>query len=138
MSCKYSNHFLALEGMTEALNQELDPSWNIHITLVECGAFRTSFVANRVFDIFTHPAYTNPSVNGYQIREAFDKMKPEDLTGDPNKMVKKVWELARLENPPFRILLGKDAWGGVEAKRKRDWEEWEKYRSWSEDLEFDK
>ncbi|KAJ6551114.1 hypothetical protein B0H19DRAFT_1263811 [Mycena capillaripes] len=41
---------------------ELDPAWSIKITLAEMGFFRTNFVKNHTYTVYTHPAYTAPTL----------------------------------------------------------------------------
>lgn len=55
-------------------------------------------------------------------------------TGDVAKGVKKVYEVSRLSKPPMRLVLGKDAVGGVRKQIQSVMEDLESYEAWSEDL----
>nr|VWO98275.1 Peroxisomal hydratase-dehydrogenase-epimerase [Ganoderma boninense] len=57
--------------------------------------------------------------------------------GDPEKGVQKMWELSKLENPPLRLVLGKDI-----NKHAREYvaqltKEMGEYESWSDHLGFE-
>ena len=55
-----SHSKFALEGVSQALAKELDPSWGIKITLLEIGAFNTSIISEQenLHVMPVHPAYT--------------------------------------------------------------------------------
>ena len=57
--------------------------------------------------------------------------------GDPKKAVSKIWELAALENPPLRLVLGKDAFMHIRGQVESVTAEIAKYESWSGDLQED-
>lgn len=66
------------------------------------------------------------------------KVDPTVIKGDPDKLAKRLFELAALEDPPMRILLGAEGPALWEPKLKVDEEEREKYKKWtSEGLTFD-
>ena len=56
---------------------------------------------------------------------------------DPVKGVQKVYELSQLEDPPLRLLLGKDAHRNVAKYLGRVTREVEQYASWSDDLRYE-
>ncbi|KAF8660896.1 hypothetical protein AX16_001525 [Volvariella volvacea WC 439] len=118
------NHRAALEGITEALVQELDHSWNIKVTLVEAGYFRTMLAAKSAGKIPAHPAYTQVATSaGAPI-----------LVGDPDKHSQAIFRLAALENPPLRLVLGKDARENIREKLNKLSKEFEECEDWSDDL----
>ncbi|KAI0370711.1 NAD-P-binding protein [Pilatotrama ljubarskyi] len=132
----------ALEGFTESLAKEVDPAWNINVSLVEPGAFKTSVFGAGMVTLPNHPAYANPALPVNHVRGAFMKNAGQqgidtafDLTpADPVKAVARIIEFSRLENPPVHFPLGKDAIAFARAKIGALTEEIDKYESWSEDL----
>jgi len=125
----------ALEGITESLAAEIDPAWNIKITLAEMGFFRTNFVKNHTCKIYSHPAYTNPQLLGNIARSIYSHATM--IKGDPDKLAKRLYELATLADPPLHILLGTDAPALLKPKLEKDAVEREKYATWAEGLNFD-
>ncbi|CAL1712882.1 unnamed protein product [Somion occarium] len=131
----YSATKHALEGVTSALAQELDPEWNIKITLVEPGTFRTEILA-KLGEGYSHPAYTKPSLLSNVNRAALPDEKLMKQA-DTSKGVQKIYDLSLLPNPPLRLPLGKDAVAMVRGEAKSILEDAAKYESWSEGLDFD-
>ena len=131
----------ALEGATESLAREINPDWNIkvftaqysgvprlmtlQITLVECGYFATNVMNNSVL-FPPHPSYTRVELSSDD--------DPED-PGDVGGAILRIYELARMRNPPMRLTLGKDAITTL-RDRLKGWEDGlNRYESWSEGLE---
>ncbi|CAL1703540.1 unnamed protein product [Somion occarium] len=130
----YSATKHALEGITKALAQELDPAWNIKVTLVQPGFFRTDVGAKSVvFPI--HPAYTNPTLPGTIFRAFLASGK--EIGSDTAQGVEKIYELACLSEPPMRLALGIDAIRDIRAELKGVEADVGKYESWSEGLVLD-
>ena len=73
---------VALEGFSEALSKELPPSWNIHITIIEPGGFRTAWKEGNVVEPEQHPAYAGPDTPSSKYREMLNAM---EFIGDPKK-----------------------------------------------------
>ena len=57
--------------------------------------------------------------------------------GDPKKAVQKMWELSNLENPPLRLLLGKDINKGARDYIAQLTKETDEYESWSDHLAYE-
>ncbi|CAL1712886.1 unnamed protein product [Somion occarium] len=130
----YSATKHALEGISSALAQELNPEWNIKVTLVEPGTFRTEVLV-KLGDGYSHPAYTKPTLLSNIIRAiTHDKNLKQ---GDASKGVEKIYTLSLLPEPPFRLPLGKDALEMVREEANSILEDVSKYESWSEGLDFD-
>jgi len=121
----YNASKFAVEGLSEALAAELQPL-GIHVTIVEPGFFRTSFLsgnsllrANRVIEDY--------AATSGKTRESADKrdgMQP----GDPALAVRAIIAATRTPHPPLRLVLGADALARVRAKLTqvaRDLEDWE-------------
>lgn len=99
----------ALEAISEALAQEVKP-FGIKVTLIEPGRFRTDF-AGRSLSVSTEVGEAYRVV----VADYAERMKKVDQhqPGDPLKAVKAMIRMTELDNPPLRLLLGKDAyeWG---------------------------
>ena len=101
----------AVEGATEAISHELKPEWNIKLTCVEPGGFRTDW-AGRSMDF------------GEVSASAYDHMDPRktmserhgNQAGDPAKGAKAMYELAIMEDPPLRCIVGTDAFKAINGK----------------------
>ncbi|KAJ7290357.1 hypothetical protein C8J57DRAFT_1611179 [Mycena rebaudengoi] len=133
----YSASKHALEGITESLNAELDPAWNIKITLAEMSFFRTNFVKNHTYKVYKHPAYTNSQLFGNITRKLLENVDPNIIKGDPDKLAQRLHELANLEDPPMRVMLGTEGPQMLQQKLKRDAAEREEYAAWADGLSFD-
>ncbi|KAI0076328.1 NAD(P)-binding protein [Panus rudis PR-1116 ss-1] len=122
----------ALEAVSETLVGELDPEWNIKLTIIEPGMFAT--------DVFTKsqrvdppPAYNKPTLGGVQWRKFFLESDPAKL-GNARKASEKVYEIARVADPPLRLPLGKEPFERIPIAFKQIQDEMAKYESWQKDL----
>jgi NAD(P)-dependent dehydrogenase (short-subunit alcohol dehydrogenase family) len=101
----------AVEGFTEALSKELKPEWGIKLTCIEPGGFRTDW-AGRSMEF------------GANKNEAYDHLDAEKAmserngkqAGDPKKGAKCMYDLAVMEDPPLRCVIGTDAYTGINDK----------------------
>ncbi|GAA6001648.1 hypothetical protein JCM10207_002247 [Rhodosporidiobolus poonsookiae] len=111
----YSASKHALEGISDAFADEIDPAWNITISVVEPGSFKTSVGGVKLPG--PHPAYTNPSLPVNKMRAFFETLNPP---GDPRKAARAM--LAILDMPqgekPRRFILGDDAIKSFDGKGK--------------------
>ena len=109
----YSASKFALEGYAESLAYEVAP-FNIHVTLVEPGNFKTDFTATRrKGEVLDDDPY----------REACEKaitaMERDEANGaDPAGVARAVEKILRSKNPPRRVSVGKfDERMGIMGKR---------------------
>jgi len=99
----YSSTKFALEAVTEALATEVRPL-GIKVTAVEPGAFRTDW-ATRSMKESGSPItdYTDVAA-----RKDLIKQFADHLPGDPRKVAEAVLMVTKLDEPPLRLLLGRD------------------------------
>jgi NAD(P)-dependent dehydrogenase (short-subunit alcohol dehydrogenase family) len=101
-----SGHFLQfwVEGFSEVLSNEVRP-FGVKVTIVEPGAFRTDWGGSSMQLADVHPDYdsTVGQMNRYRLET--DGKQP----GDPAKAAEAILNVTNLDNPPLRLLLGKDA-----------------------------
>jgi NAD(P)-dependent dehydrogenase (short-subunit alcohol dehydrogenase family) len=105
----YSASKFALEGMSEALAQEVAP-FGIKVLIVEPGAFRTGFASNDALKYM-------PVMDAYQditggIRQFAHGMNGTQ-EGDPTKAARAVALALEADVTPLRLQLGADAVGAV-------------------------
>ncbi|KAF8838318.1 NAD(P)-binding protein [Paxillus ammoniavirescens] len=125
----------ALEGFSESLAYELDPAWNIKITVIEPGPFLTQISQANCHMPPVHPAYADPSLGSSQFRARFIQASLYD--GDPDKACVAFERVSCLEDPPMRLPLHRLVLELVVGKAKSLLELVDKYGSWSDDIYFD-
>ncbi|MEH2267145.1 MAG: oxidoreductase [Nostoc sp.] len=113
----YNGTKFALEGISEALAQEVTPI-GIKITIVEPGGFRTDFVTRSL-------VITDIQINDYEpvigemrqgARDILDQKLEFQESGDPKKAALAMIQAVDSENPPLRLVLGEDAIYAINAK----------------------
>jgi NAD(P)-dependent dehydrogenase (short-subunit alcohol dehydrogenase family) len=108
----YSGSKFALEGICETLAQEVAPL-GIKMTIVEPGGFRTEFAkGSRVRTARVIDDYDATVGESRRILAAH----AGDEHGDPVKAAEIILRVAAMDEPPLRLLMGKDAMGYVDAK----------------------
>ena len=108
----YSATKFAVEGLSEALWQEVEPL-GIKVMLVEPSGFRTDWAgrsANEAKEPIADYAATAGAARS-EIRADSGKQP-----GDPVRAVKAIVEAVASLNPPHHLLLGNDAYKGASAK----------------------
>ena len=107
----YSSTKFALEAVTEALATEVRPL-GIKVTAIEPGAFRTDWASRSMKESGTPIAdYTDVAA-----RKDLIKQFADHLPGDPRKVAEAVLMVAKLDDPPLRLLLGRDVLKAVRDK----------------------
>lgn len=114
----YSSTKFAVEGLSEALHDELAPL-GIHVTVVEPGYFRTDFLDA-----------TSLSVSGNIIGDYYEatvgkvRTKAAGLShnqpGNPQKLAEVLIAFTNAPNPPVRLPLGSDTVAAIEKKHAQD------------------
>ena len=100
----YSSTKFALEALTEALAAEVKPL-GIKVTAIEPGAFRTDWAARSMKETANPISDYDESVG---TRKELIKAFANDLPGDPRKVAEAVLMVTTLDEPPLRLLLGRD------------------------------
>ncbi|GBE85121.1 hypothetical protein BKA93DRAFT_434937 [Sparassis latifolia] len=126
----------AIDGFTKSLAAELDPEWNIKVTIIEPGAFNTDAAERSMVHLPAHPAYTKPGGVAALMRAHL--MQPNlKLAGDATKAAGVIYRVAGIPEPPLQFPLGKDCIVMVRGFVNGLTETIDKYESWSEGLEAD-
>ena len=115
-----------MEGFTEAVQKELKPEWNIKLTCIEPGGFRTDW-AGRSMD------FGENEVAAYDHLNAKERMAKRHGTqaGDPPKAAKVFYDLAVMKDPPIRCIVGTDAYSAINQKLETYAENIKKFEEWS-------
>ena len=108
----YSSTKFALEALTEALAQEVK-SLGIKVTAIEPGAFRTDWAARSMKESSSPISDYDENVGA---RKTLIKEFANHLPGDPRKVAEAVLMVTALDEPPLRLLLGRDVFKAVRDK----------------------
>jgi NAD(P)-dependent dehydrogenase (short-subunit alcohol dehydrogenase family) len=120
-----------VEGFSEVLAKEVGPL-GIKVTIIEPGGFRTDFAGSSQTILADNPAYASTVGAVARFQREYDGAQP----GDPHKAAAAILSVARLDEPPLRLLLGRDAVrAAAEAERARG-EADKKWRLLSESTDF--
>ncbi len=111
-NASYSSTKFALEALTEALAKEVGPL-GIKVTAIEPGAFRTDWAARSMQESSTPISDYDDNVGA---RKTLIKQFADHLPGDPRKVAEAVLMVAGLDEPPLRLLLGRDVLAAVREK----------------------
>src|SRR5579862_9605015 len=101
----YSSSKFALEGLTEALWQEIEPL-GLRAILVEPGSFRTGIEQRTKFSGTTIADYAATSG---AFRAALPSVTPDMFPGDPARAAEAVYEVVTSDRPRHWVILGSDA-----------------------------
>ncbi len=113
-----------LEAASEAVAAECAP-FGIKITLVVPGPFRTEFIS-RSLDVAPRlPEYVNTVGKFETFLTRINGKQP----GDPQKAAEAIYQIAGLDKPPFRLVLGKYATDKFDKKIKAQATELEAWKS---------
>ncbi|PIL34517.1 hypothetical protein GSI_03295 [Ganoderma sinense ZZ0214-1] len=112
----------------------------VGVSSILCGGFVTDFAS--YLKPYPQPAaYAEGSpavalVRNILVRSTAENQKKHGF-GDPVKGVQKMWELSKLENPPLRLLLGKNINTHAKQYLAQLTKEVDEYESWSDHLGFE-
>jgi NAD(P)-dependent dehydrogenase (short-subunit alcohol dehydrogenase family) len=113
----YSSTKFAVEGLSEALHDELAPL-GIHVTVVEPGYFRTDFLDASSLSVSSTIIADYAETAGRVRRIATDLNHAQP--GDPQKLAAVLVDFADASKPPVRLPLGNDTVKAIQAKHASD------------------
>ncbi len=108
----YNSTKFAVEGLSEALWQEVEPL-GIQVMLVEPSGFRTDW-AGRSANEMEHQIADYADTADQNIRHLRALSGNQD--GDPIRAAEAIVLAVESSNPPHRLLLGNDAYNGAMSK----------------------
>lgn len=124
----------AVEGISESLAQEIAP-FNIKVSLIEPSGFRTDWGGRSSVKTDTAIPELRDSVVGQMIQGVASQSGQE--SGNPEKAAEALLELVESENPPLRLLLGKDAYQAANYKLSTMRETIEEWKEVTLNADFD-
>ena len=127
----YSAAKWGVEGFSEVLAQEVGPL-GIKVTIIEPGGFRTDFAGASTTIREGRPEYDATVGATARFQRDFNGRQP----GDPAKAAAVIMQVANMENPPLRLLLGSDAVQRVEPNDVAKLEADRKWRHLSVSTDF--
>jgi NAD(P)-dependent dehydrogenase (short-subunit alcohol dehydrogenase family) len=133
LASSYSASKYAVVGLTESLMKEVTP-FDVKVTLLAPGEFRTNFMDE------VSIRYVSNRVREYQLdqtQQAWTEASGKQ-PGDPEKLVEIIEDIAAMEIPPQRLILGEDAYQLFTAQQRVESEDVEKYKALSLSTNFNK
>jgi NAD(P)-dependent dehydrogenase (short-subunit alcohol dehydrogenase family) len=127
----YSSTKFALEAVTEALATEVKPL-GIKVTAIEPGAFRTDWATRSMKESAT-PISDYADVKA---RKDLIKQFADHLPGDPKKVAEAVLMVTKLDEPPLRLLLGRDVLKAMRDKLAATSASIEEWKAVTKDVNF--
>jgi NAD(P)-dependent dehydrogenase (short-subunit alcohol dehydrogenase family) len=128
----YSAAKWAVEGFSEVLAREVGPL-GVKVTIIEPGGFRTDFAGASTTIRDGRPEYAQTVGAVARFQRDYDGRQP----GDPAKAARVIVQIAGLDEPPLRLLLGSDAVSAVEKNDLAKIEADRKWRDLSVSTDFD-
>ncbi len=128
----YNSTKFAVEGLSEALWQEVEPL-GIKVMLVEPSGFRTDW-AGRSANETEHQIADYADTADKNIRHLRAVSGNQD--GDPVRAAEAIVQAVESQNPPHRLLLGNDAYDGAISKLDDLREEFAAWESVSRGADF--
>ncbi|KAF8216485.1 NAD(P)-binding protein [Mycena galopus ATCC 62051] len=135
----YAATKFAFDAVTDSLVKELDPTWNIKVTIFCPGWFKTNMTTVNAIVEDVHPEYAGKDhLGSIQVRGmAVGLIKGDSpLLQDARKLINKFWEISLLEKPPYRVAFGDDAKAAFTARWTALKSDLEASEEWSKDLTY--
>jgi len=102
----YNASKFAIEGLTQALYHEVI-NLGIKVTMIEPGAIRTNFLAG---SLKSSAVIINDYAETAGKRRTTLAGNNGKQPNDPEKVVAAIYDIAQMDSPPMRLILGKDAY----------------------------
>jgi NAD(P)-dependent dehydrogenase (short-subunit alcohol dehydrogenase family) len=128
----YSAAKFGVEGFSEVLATEMAPV-GVRVTLIEPGGFRTDFAGSSTKIHEVRPAYDSTVGKAARFQRDYDGKQP----GDPKKAAQVILQVAAMEKPPLRLLLGSDAVRYVREAEEMKIKEDKKWEELSQSTDFE-
>ncbi len=128
----YAASKFAVVGLSEVLAEDVR-ELGIKVTVLEPGAFRTSFLTEESL------VFAQEQIADYQsIRDSHDKYRHMNGTqiGDPDRAAEVILSLTAMENPPVRLFMGSDAYKRATQKVGILQQELEEFKTISQSTDF--
>lgn len=103
------------------MSNELKDEWNIKLTCIEPGGFRTDWAGRSMQFADRHPAYDHIDAQKTMTK------RHGTQAGDPKKGAAAMYELAVMDDPPLRTVIGSDAYKMINEKIKSYGENYKRY-----------
>ncbi|CDY77534.1 3-oxoacyl-[acyl-carrier protein] reductase [Caballeronia glathei] len=129
----YSSTKFAVEGITEALHDELKPL-GIHATVVEPGYFRTDFLDASSLVVAPDVIEDYDATSG-EVRRVAARLN-HSQPGDPKKLAAAMVTLVDAKTPPLRLPLGTDTLAAIARKNAYVEQETQTWRELSASTDF--
>ena len=129
----YSSTKFAVEGITEALHDELAPL-GIHATVVEPGYFRTNFLDGSSLQRTAIEISDYAETVG-KVRKIASELSYQQ-PGDPTKLAQAMLQLANADTPPLRLPLGTDTLQAIAQKNAYVEQETAQWRTLAESTDY--
>ncbi|MDS7595710.1 oxidoreductase [Agrobacterium tumefaciens] len=113
----YSSTKFAVEGLSEALHDELAPL-GIHVTVIEPGYFRTDFLDASSLSV-SPTIIADYAATAGRVRTVAADLS-HNQPGDPNKLAEVLVAFVDAPNPPVRLPIGSDTVAAIEEKHWND------------------
>jgi hypothetical protein len=85
---------------------------------------------------FPDSAHKNPAYDHLDAEKSMGERNGTQA-GDPKKGAAAMWEVAKMEDPPLRLVIGSDAYTGIMDKIKKYGENYPKYEKLSNSTDCD-
>lgn len=111
----------AVEGLMQVLALEV-AAFNIHVTLIEPGPFKTDFMSSK------SALWASPIAEYDSLREEFTHALSSDMFADPQETVGTLMRVVDAHKPPLHVMLGSALLPKVKeiyAARVKTWEDWQ-------------
>ncbi len=105
----YSAAKFGVEGFSEVLAIEMAP-FGVRVTILEPGGFRTDFAGSSTRISAGDPAYAETVGRVAAMQRDYNGKQP----GDPERAAQAIIAVAAADNPPLRLVLGRDAFARAE------------------------
>ncbi|MBM7710884.1 MULTISPECIES: SDR family NAD(P)-dependent oxidoreductase [Bacteria] len=122
----YSASKFAIEGLTEALAQELAP-FGVHVTIVEPGGYWTDLYKN----LHSSERFSDYQELHQQMDDFSKEQEGQATDSDPALAATAIFKLAALPEPPLRLLLSDSLFDMVIEATENKITDWKKEESLS-------